>query len=442
MVIYPFCEAMKKKKYVWFALILTSVFLIFWYLISLKTEGQDFESQYVSYSSTEKPVKIAVATDLHYLSSKLTDKGTFFSNIVDNADGKNMYYIEEITESFVETIIDEKPEILILSGDLTFNGEKESHLDLEKKLNRIQENGTQILVIPGNHDIDRSSAASFYGEEYQLVNSISKDEFAQIYQKYGLQESLQKDDSSLSYIYKARNDFWILMLDSNSNQVNRISDETIIWAENVLKEAQAKNIKVLGVSHQNILTHNPYFREGFVIGRAGQIEKLYIKYGVIGNISGHIHIQHFDNSTLPEILTSALPVSPHHYGMIVFDRETLTYEAQALRVEDWAREKGLLDDNLLNFSTHSRQFMEEVALRKVDADFVDSKLTVEERQLLLDTFAKLNTNYFAGHQINEPDYQAGIYLWREKGLGFYVKYIETILDSTKKDYGRLVLNIE
>lgn len=40
--------------------------------------------------------------------------------MVNSADGKNIIYIEEITDSFVTTIIKEKPEILIISGDLTF----------------------------------------------------------------------------------------------------------------------------------------------------------------------------------------------------------------------------------------------------------------------------------------------------------------------------------
>ena len=224
-----------------------------------------FQSQLVSFSSQEKPINIAVATDLHYLSSSLTDGGTFFTDLVKNADGKNMFYIEEITESFVATMIQEKPEILILSGDLTFNGEKQSHLDLEQKLEKIKENGTQILVMPGNHDIDRSSAAGFFGDSYELVDTVSKEEFAKIYQDYGLQESIEKDDTSLSYLYRARKDLWILMLDSNSHGTNEISDQTFSWIEEILKDAKEQDIQVLAVSHQNLLTHNPYFTEGFLI---------------------------------------------------------------------------------------------------------------------------------------------------------------------------------
>ena len=286
------------------------------YKSSTWSQEGSFQSQLVTLSSQEKPVTMAVATDLHYLSSSLTDGGTFFTDLVKNADGKNMFYIEEITESFVATMIQEKPEILILSGDLTFNGEKQSHLDLEQKLEKIKENGTQILVMPGNHDIDRSSAAGFFGDSYELVDTVSKEEFAKIYQDYGLQESIEKDDTSLSYLYRARKDLWILMLDSNSHGTNEISDQTFSWIEEILKDAKEQDIQVLAVSHQNLLAHNPYFTEGFLIDRSQELEALYEKYDVMANLRGHIHIQHIKDSGLPEILTSALPVSPHHYGIL------------------------------------------------------------------------------------------------------------------------------
>ena len=401
-----------------------------------------FQSQLVSFSSQEKPVNIAVATDLHYLSSSLTDGGAFFTDLVENADGKNMFYIEEITESFVTTIIREKPEILILSGDLTFNGEKQSHLDLEQKLEKIKENGTQILVMPGNHDIDRSSAAGFFGDGYQLVDTVSKEAFAKIYQDYGLQESIDKDDTSLSYLYRARKDFWILMLDSNSQGTNEISDQTLIWLEEILKDARQQEVQVLAVSHQNLLAHNPYFTEGFLIDQAQELEALYQQYAVVANLSGHIHIQHIQDKDLPEILTSALPVSPHHYGMIQFDGKTLDYQTKILDVASWAREQGLTDQKLLNFSQSSQAFMEQVAARKLEPDLLDSSLTDLERELLLRTFAQVNADYFAGRSIDPADHQQGLSLLQDHDLPFYPSYIDSILKSAEKGHEIFRLELE
>ena len=401
-----------------------------------------FQSQLVSFSSQENPVNIAVATDLHYLSSSLTDGGAFFTDLVENADGKNMFYIEEITESFVATMIQEKPEILILSGDLTFNGERQSHLDLEQKLEKIKENGTQILVMPGNHDIDRSSAAGFFGDGYQLVDTVSKEAFAKIYQDYGLQESIEKDDTSLSYLYRARKDFWILMLDSNSQGTNEISDQTFSWIEEILKDAREQDIQVLAVSHQNLLAHNPYFTEGFLIDQAQELEALYQQYAVVANLSGHIHIQHIQDKDLPEILTSALPVSPHHYGMIQFDGKTLDYQTKILDVASWARGQGLTDQKLLNFSQSSQAFMEEVAARKLEPDLLDSSLTDLERELLLRTFAQVNADYFAGRSIDPADHQQGLSLLQDHDLPFYPSYIDSILKSAEKGHESLQLEIE
>ena len=412
------------------------------YKSSTWSQEGSFQSQLVTLSSQEKPVTIAVATDLHYLSSSLTDGGTFFTDLVKNADGKNMFYIEEITESFVATMIQEKPEILILSGDLTFNGEKQSHLDLEQKLEKIKENGTQILVMPGNHDIDRSSAAGFFGDSYELVDTVSKEEFAKIYKDYGLQESIEKDDTSLSYLYRARKDFWILMLDSNSHGTNEISDQTFSWIEEILKDAKEQDIQVLAVSHQNLLAHNPYFTEGFLIDRSQELEALYEKYDVMANLSGHIHIQHIKDKGLPEILTSALPVFPHHYGMIQFDGKTLDYQAKSIDVGSWAREQGLTDQKLLDFSQASRAFMEEVAARKLEPDLLDSQLTSLERELLLQTFAQINADYFAGRQIDPANHQQGLSLMQETGLSFYPTYIESILKSAEKGHESLQLELE
>lgn len=390
----------------------------------------------------EKPVSIIVATDLHYLSSKLTDKGKFFTNMVNNADGKNMYYVEEITDAFVYTILKEKPEVLILSGDLTFNGEKESHIDLKKKLSKIEKNGTQILVMPGNHDVDRSSAAAFLGENYKLVDSVTKDEFAEIYQNDGLQQALQKDEHSLSYVYRVRRDLSILMVDSNAQKENVISDENLQWIETVLKEAQESGIKMLAVSHQNVLVHNPRFKDGFLIGQAEQLERLYRKYGVLANLSGHIHIQHIEHQNFPEILTSSLLVSPHQYGKITIDGSKIEYQVSPVPVERWAREQGLTDPILLQFAKESRHFMEEVAERKAADTVFKETLTDSEKSELITVFARMNADYFAGNKIDEKQYEATLKLWEEQGTAFHKNYIETILESAKENHHHIVVNLE
>ena len=71
------------------------------------------------------PVKIITATDIHYLSPSLTDSRQYIQGkrlIAQMA--KVIRYIDEIMSAFADEVISAAPDILILSGDLTFNGEK------------------------------------------------------------------------------------------------------------------------------------------------------------------------------------------------------------------------------------------------------------------------------------------------------------------------------
>ncbi|MFR4122904.1 MAG: metallophosphoesterase family protein, partial [Clostridium sp.] len=107
--------------------------------------------------------RIVLMTDIHYLADSLTDKGEEFQYMVEHGDGKLTNYVWEITDAAFEQVEALSPDVIILSGDLTLNGEKESHKELAKKLEQVEKDGIQVVVIPGNHDINNRNAASFDG---------------------------------------------------------------------------------------------------------------------------------------------------------------------------------------------------------------------------------------------------------------------------------------
>jgi chromosome segregation ATPase len=86
----------------------------------------------------EANYRVITATDLHYLAPELTDHGEYFWRVMENADGKVSEYCEEITEAFLEEVVAERPEALILTGDLSFNGARASHEALAKKLAALE----------------------------------------------------------------------------------------------------------------------------------------------------------------------------------------------------------------------------------------------------------------------------------------------------------------
>lgn len=143
--------------------------------------------------------RILLASDIHYLSKNLTDFGEAFTYKVEHGDGKLVNYIWEITDAFIGAVKTENPDLVILSGDLTLNGEKESHLEFAEKLQEIEDAGVPVIVIPGNHDINNTSAAQFTAEQALGTPHISPEEFAGIYQEYGYNEAVSRDPASLSY---------------------------------------------------------------------------------------------------------------------------------------------------------------------------------------------------------------------------------------------------
>ena len=90
-----------------------------------------------------------ISSDIHYLGKELYDDGEAFQKYTENSNGRNFLYIDEVVDAFAYEIENKKPDILIISGDLTNNGEKNNHLKLTEKLRKIEDSSnTRVFVIP------------------------------------------------------------------------------------------------------------------------------------------------------------------------------------------------------------------------------------------------------------------------------------------------------
>lgn len=390
-------------------------------------------------ASKDDPVTLVLATDLHYISPAICDNGEAFHIAVENGDGKTMYYIQEIMEAFVAEMSQLQPDAVLLTGDLTFSGAKASHEDLVKLLEKLGEAGVQTLVIPGNHDLDSSSALWFSGEDYGVAETISGEEFGTLYAPFGLDQALSRDEASLSYVYAPRKDLRILMLDTNEGAWCSVSDGTMAWVEKQLKAAKRAGARVIAASHQNMDVHASMFTWGYQIVGGDNLRALYEKYGVLCNVSGHLHIQHIVDGIVPEIATSALAINPNQYGVITYDGETFQYDTRQLDVSAWAKANGSNDPNLLDFAAYAKNFMIDTAREKQAQKLADSGMSEADIALLSDTFARLNAVYFAGDPVDPADFAEGMALW-ESGRGS--RYLETIAAEADQNQHSLTIEVK
>ena len=374
---------------------------------------------------SEETLNIMVATDLHYLSKSINDGGEAFCNVMSKGDGKVMTYIEEIVDAFLLEVIKVKPDALLLLGDLTFNSERISHIELAIKLERVVSAGVPVYLIPGNHDINHERCMGFRGSEVYKVESVSQKEFQEIYHNCGYDRAEYFDKSSASYVAKLSESLYVIMLDTNSYSQNYLGEQALIWLENVLKEISKPDVHILGVSHQNLLEHNFMFTEGFMIKNAQRIEELYKKYNVKLNLSGHMHIQHIEDRGVAEIVTSSLAVAPNHFANILYDGKSFKYLTESLEVE--------AVDGFKSISRHEFDGVGERQLVRLFKTHGFEDISESDIDKMGKAFVKMNEKYFAGEIFDVDEFEEGIRLWEEQPESFTSVYIKSILESVCKD---------
>lgn len=361
---------------------------------------------------------IYIGTDLHYISPQLTDYGPLFTEMIETGDGKLTEHTEEIADAFVETVLKEKLDAVILSGDLTFNGEMLSLKDLKAKLDKLRDAGIKVLVVPGNHDIAYGFAARYEGYAIFKADQISQQEFREVMSAYGMDGALSKDSSSFSYVYELRDDLWLLALDCNTEEApGFVSPGTLRWAEIQLKKAKESGVHVISVTHQNVLPQSSMLADGFIIFNAPQVLSVLRSGGVQLNLSGHSHLQHVsEEDGLTDICTGSMSVYPLRYGILNIDKEgNAVYTKDHLDVvQDAAYER---------FTGRTR---EQTSMLLEDRNIPD-----DQKEKMVTFAVDMNTAYFSGELDPETDYRAleEWKLWEQYGKDtFWYFYFNSMLD--------------
>lgn len=393
-----------------------------------------------------KEIKIYHISDLHYLSARLTDYKKSFEDKVEYFDAKSVRYVREIFDCFVQECINTKPDLVVFSGDLTFNGERLSHIDLRDKLMVLRSNKIPVVVIPGNHDIDNEISCSFFGDQDQEVDNVSIDEFVNIYRDFGYGDSsrvISRDKHSLSYLYRLSPGVSLLMLDTNTGKNKKyICNSTYRWIENALISAHKRNERVIGVSHQNILAHNKMFVSGYKIDNSSKLVDLYNKYNVRLNLSGHMHSQHLaEYKNVYDAAVSCLSLYPNQYSVISIGlRGDMSYETMRLDIEKWAQLYSKPDKNLLNFKNYSREFIVRATKNQTDRVIKNIEIDEEEKYKMMNFMVDTSIAYFSGRMLEHPELNIksdGYRLWQKYcDKTFLASYLESIYSEEPKDHNK------
>lgn len=367
---------------------------------------------YAEPMRTDEELTVYVLSDLHFLAPSLVDGGEAFIRYTTGGDGKNLVHIDRIADAFKEEVMKASPDVLVVSGDLTNNGEKESHLALSEIFREIEEGGTKVYVTPGNHDLNNPHARGFKGDRQFVAETVTPQEFREIYADFGFEEAASYDGDSLSFLAKPSEDKWILMVDSNKYDRNHelgypetggiLSLETQKFIRSTLKEAQEAGVEVITVSHHNALIHSEIAVEDYVLDNHEEYLNIIRSFGVRLNLTGHIHIQDIqvnnDKEPIYEVASNALSVYPHKYGVIrVYPEGELEYMSKKVDLSKIMTGSSAKD--FISLDSWSREYFKTSSTSRIRTRLMkDSSAASDEIDLMAEAIGELNVLYFGGDE--------------------------------------------
>ena len=270
--------------------------------------------------AAEKPqdmnLRIAVMSDLHYLSPDMIADTEDFEHAF-NSDRKLLKESSSVLHEMLERVRADKPDILLVSGDLTQDGEQECHAALAKQLQQLQQDipGLKIYVINGNHDIRNYNAKNFNTPDGKAVPATRThpEDFKRIYDFVYSDPTViatftpaaGNEAGSLSYVARPVEGLTVIAMDtcrySSDNTSNgddehetsgAISADLEKWVIEQTAAAKARGDLVIGLEHHGLVPHfdvEPTILPMYLVNGYERIAQEYADAGMSAVFTGHMH---------------------------------------------------------------------------------------------------------------------------------------------------------
>lgn len=399
----------------------------------VRTEKYDKDSEVQALFAQPAPsypdVKFAHMSDLHIYSPELGTEGEAFQDYL-NHDRKMLADSKAIVQASLDKVAAEKPDFLLLTGDLTKDGENQNHKMLAGMLKSVEAKGIPVYVVPGNHDLINGHAYRYTEDGKEHISSVNLKEFAEIYNDFGYSEALVRDPASLSYVAEPAPGLLLLALDSTRAQENslekepitggRFSKETLSWIEDRLIEARRQNKPVVAMMHHGVIDHyseNKEYYPEYLVDENDDVAEMFATYGVRVVFSGHFHAQDITLRRFPEIA----------HNNVLYDIETgsaVTYPSPLRVLKIKANQMNIQSQFITsipgqaNFTEFSRDYVFR-GTEVMAKDIMDGYHVSDEAQ---DYLAPLVAQAYVAHLEGDEDPSKKPEI-SPKGLGFMGKMV-------------------
>lgn len=278
-------------------------------------------------SSAEPTLKVLAISDSHFLARELI-KSTEDYHAAKSMD-KMFTESDSILDAELKRVAQENPDVLLVTGDLTKDGELEGHQAFARKLRALkrQRPDLKVYVIPGNHDIRNKNAYNFNTADGKKA-AATRTEPQDFYNTY---KDITFDDPSvisrftpasgkqagqLSYAACPKKGFTIINMDScrysADNTTNgkdehetsgAISSDLEQWVLRQIADAKKRGDYVIGVMHHSLVPHfsmESTVAPEYMLDDYARISQEFADAGMHFCFTGHYHAQDVSKMRTPK----------------------------------------------------------------------------------------------------------------------------------------------
>ncbi len=252
----------------------------------------------------------------------LVNEGSAWDDYI-NSSHKLEDYSVGLFQNMIDSILLQMPDIVMIPGDISKDGEKLSHEYIAHELSRLTDAGIKVFVVPGNHDIGNIENAQYFdGSKRYKAENITEDEFAEMYSSFGYEGSV-RDENSLSYAAEPFDGLVIIGIDSHSRKIGK---KTLDWICEQASNAREQDKQIVAMVHHPIMEHfngQIEMKSDAIIKDDENVRSRFMEAGIHTVFTGHFHttdvaMAYNENHTdsIFDITTGSMISYPMHHRWV------------------------------------------------------------------------------------------------------------------------------
>ncbi len=252
-----------------------------------------------------KNLKFYLITDPHFFKNSLGARGKEYDEFM-RFEQKCFAETENINRSVFDWLKKaDEADIVLIAGDLSFNGEKESHLEFIKLLTELKQSGKRVYVVTADHDFKKEGDGCFAFDESGRLSpeSTRREELYDLYYEFGFKDAISVDRQHLSYVAQLCDGVRLLALnnDGADDGQRRFDEEHVKWIKEQTKKAREDGQIMFAMNHYPLLPGQPIFSivPSAVQKESDAVTTMLADEGVHLAFTGHMH-NHSINEKITE----------------------------------------------------------------------------------------------------------------------------------------------